>query len=429
MHATKNIKLTPLWTDQVSRSESLATQDIPKKVDVAIVGSGYTGLNAALELANSGASVAVLEQETIGWGASSRNGSMLTSGLKANSKSIKKWYGKELAKYFWDWSVNAVSYVEDIVRNNDIDCDFRNVGNLYLVSKPSHADEVKNYGEYIEDEFNYASTSWVPKQDIQNEIGSNEFHGGLLDSTGCRLHPAKYVFGLAQVVANKGVDLVEHAKVTNISGKRGDFNLVTNKGKLKAKEVLLATGGYTTPLVPKIRWGVFPVGSYIIVTEPLPKNLQNELSPNDRVFYDSRIFLNYFTMTPDGRFLLGGRTNLNPNLDLKKSAVILHQRMLEIFPQLEGIPLTHSWSGRLGVTYDQMPHVGIVNGIHYAYGYSGHGISIASRLGHEVGAMLGGTGPTSKYMDINHPKTIFARLDPLYLPFVAAYFKFMDKIS
>lgn len=348
MDATKNIKLTPLWTDQVSRSESLPTQDIPKNVDVAIVGSGYTGLNAALELANSGASVAVLEQETIGWGASSRNGSMLTSGLKANSKSIKKWYGKELAKYFWDWSVNAVSYVEDIVRNNDIDCDFRNVGNLYLVSKPSHADEVKNYGEYIEDEFNYASTSWVPKQDIQNEIGSNEFHGGLLDSTGCRLHPAKYVFGLAQVVANKGVDLVEHAKVTNISGKRGNFNLVTNKGKLKAKEVLLATGGYTTSLVPKIRRGVFPVGSYIIVTEPLPDKLQNELSPNDRVFYDSRIFLNYFTMTPDGRFLLGGRTNLNPNLDLKKSAVILHQRMLEIFPQLEGIPLTHSWSGRLG---------------------------------------------------------------------------------
>ena len=243
------------------------------------------------------------------------------------------------------------------------------------------------------------------------------------------MHPAKYVFGLAQVVATKGVDLVEHAKVTNISGKRGNFKLVTEKGELKAKEILLATGGYTTRLVPKVRWGVFPVGSYIIVTEPLTGNLREELNPNDRVFYDSRYFLNYFTMTADGRFLLGGRTSLNHNLSLQKSAVILRKRMLEIFPQLKDVSLTHSWSGKLGVTYDQMPHVGIVKGIHYAYGYSGHGISIASYLGQEVGAMLAGNGPRSKYMDISHPRTIFASLDPLYLPFVAAYFRLLDKVS
>jgi glycine/D-amino acid oxidase-like deaminating enzyme len=141
------------------------------------------------------------------------------------------------------------------------------------------------------------------------------------------------------------------------------------------------------------------------------------------------IFLNYFTMTTDGRFILGGRANLSPHLDLKKSAAILHDRMLQIFPQLRGSSLTHSWNGNLGVTYDQMPHIGIVNGIHYAYGYSGHGISIASKLGYEVGSMLAGITPTSKFMDIRHPQTIFASLDPLYLPFVAAYFKFRDKIS
>jgi glycine/D-amino acid oxidase-like deaminating enzyme len=429
MSAAENIKLTPLWTDQVTRPENLPTKELPNKVDVAIVGSGYTGLNAALALAEAGAKVAVLEQKTIGWGASSRNGSMLTSGLKAKSKKIKKWYGEELAKYFWDWSVDAVSYVENIVRENQIDCDFSKVGNVYLVSKPSHVDGVKSHGEYLNTQFGYSSTCWIPKEDIQDEIDSEEFHGGLLDSVGCRLHPAKYVFGLAQVVANKSVKLVEHAKVTDISGKRGDFKLVTEKGALNAKEVLLATGGYTTRLVPKARRGIFPVGSYIIVTEPLPEKLQRELIPNDRVFYDSKILLNYFTMTADGRFLLGGRTNLSPTLDLKKSAMILHKRMLEILPQLKGVSLTHSWSGRLGVTFDQMPHVGIANGIHYAYGYSGHGISIASYLGNEVGAMLAKTGPTSKYMDIHHPRTIFASLDPLYLPFVAAYFRLMDKIS
>jgi len=255
------------------------------------------------------------------------------------------------------------------------------------------------------------------------------FFGGLVDTVGSRIQPAKYVFGLAKVVEKKGVNLVENAKVTSITGKQGNFTVQSLRGSIKAKEVLMATGGYTTSLVPKIRRGIFPVGSYIVATEPLPEALQKEISPNDRVFYDSKIFLNYFTLTSDGRFLLGGRTNLSPNLDLKKSAEILRARMLEIFPQIKPYSITHSWNGKLGVTYDQMPHIGIANGIHYAYGYSGHGISIASLLGHDVGKMLAGIGQGSKFMDIRHPRTIFASLDPIYLPFVSAYFKVLDRLS
>ncbi|MDH5606393.1 MAG: FAD-binding oxidoreductase [Anaerolineae bacterium] len=424
-----NLKMLPLWTDQFPRPKDLPVGELPEKADVVIVGSGYTGLNAALALAEAGASVVVVEQNVIGWGASSRNGSMLTSGLKAKSKIIKKRYGAALADHFWRWSVDAIGYVGETVRKNKIDCDYKNVGNLYLASKASHAENVKAHGEYLNKEFGYATTRWIPKEEIHSEIGSDEFHGGLLDTTACRLQPAKYVFGLARAAAQKGAVLVENARVTGISGKRGGLKVTTEKGQISAKEVLMATGGYTTNLVPKVRWGIFPVGSYIIATEPLPDDLRRSLSPNDRVFYDSNIFLNYFTMTAEGRFMLGGRANLSPNLDLRKSAAILHGRMLQIFPQLKGIPLTHSWSGKLGISFDQMPHVGLANGVHYAYGYSGHGVSIASYLGNEVGAMMAGSGARSKYMDIKHPRTIFSSLDPLYLPFVSAYFKLLDKMS
>lgn len=229
MKTFDGINVTPLWTDQVKRPEALPTREIPKKVDVAIVGSGYTGLNATLTLTEAGANVVVLEQNTIGWGASSRNGSMLTSGLKAKSKNIVRWNGEKMAKFFWHWSEEAISHVQDVVNHNQIDCDFVNVGNVYLASKPSHADSVKAFGEYLDTNFGYSSTRWVAKKDLPDEIGSEKYYGGLVDSIGCRLQPAKHVFGLVQVVAKKGARLVEHAKVTAISRNRGNFKITTEK--------------------------------------------------------------------------------------------------------------------------------------------------------------------------------------------------------
>lgn len=423
------MKTIPLWTDQFPRPASLPVGPLPEKVDVAIIGSGYTGLNAALVLAGSGAQVTVLEQETIGWGASSRNGSMLTTGLKSPLTQVMRRYGLETARYFWKWSLDAIDHVERVITREGIACDFYRPGHAYLAYKPHHYDKIKAYAELLAQQFNYQGFQLVDPQDLQAEIGSQAYFGAMTEDCSGLLQPAKYVFGLAAAAARKGVGLVEKCQVTGISRRGCGFELHTSQGVLTAKEVLLATNGYTTNLAPRIRQGIFPVGSYIIVTEPLPVDLQAELSPKKRAFFDSKRFLNYFCLTPDGRMLFGGRTNLSTNLDLTVSADILHKQMLRVFPQLEGTPLTHSWTGKLGVSFDQMPHIGRVNGVYYAYGYSGHGVSIASYLGYEVGRLIAGLVSTSAFMDIPQPRFLLASLDKLYLPFVSAYFRLEDYFS
>ncbi|MEY4222098.1 MAG: hypothetical protein RL334_740, partial [Chloroflexota bacterium] len=209
----------------------------------------------------------------------------------------------------------------------------------------------------------------------------------------------------------------------------GGHALRTSRGPLRAREVLLATNGYTTALNLRARAGVFPVGSYIIVTEPLPAALQAELSPRGRMMYDSANFLIYFRLTPDGRMLFGGRNNLSITLDLHDSAQRLQERMLSVYPQLRGVPLTHSWTGKLGITFDLMPHIGRVNGVHYAYGYCGHGVSISSYLGREVGELLAGKRTSSAFLNIPHPRNPIAFFERLFLPFVAQWYRMQDALA
>ena len=237
------------------------------------------------------------------------------------------------------------------------------------------------------------------------------------------------MFGLAGAVAKQGAAIVENAEVSAIQGAQGKLSIKTSKGVVRAGKVLLATNGYTGSLYPRARRGIFPVGSYIVVTEPLRSDLQAELSPKGRMFYDSKYFLNYFRLTPDGRMLFGGRNNFSTNLDLQDSAAQLQKRLHVVFPQLRDVPITHSWTGRLGVTFDLMPHILHSKNVYVAYGYGGHGISIASYLGREVGELMADTRTESQFLSIDHPRYLFAPLDRLYLPFVARWYQMLDRLT
>ena len=421
---------TPLWINQFSKPDSLITSKSPNtETDVAIVGSGYTGICAARVLKKNGASVTVLDRNTIGWGASSRNGGMATPGLKQGIQKIYKMYGSELAHEFWNSSVDAIDLIDAIVNEHSIDCDWERNGHASLATKPSHAPRLKEYGSWLEKEFGH-SQRYIPKNQIRDEIGSDAYYGALTDDISGGLHPSKYVFGLATAVANLGVQLCENTEVTKIEkNDSNNFRLISSKGDIIAKKIIIATNGYTNRLVPKLKPLIFPVGSYIVVTEPLTKELQNIISPKKRMYYDSKWFLNYFRLTPDGRMLWGGRNDLSTDLDLDESAIILSKELYTIFPDLAGIPITNTWTGKLGITFDLMPHIGQTNGIYYAFGYGGHGLSIATYLGTEIGLLLSGKKDRSPFMEISHQTMFFYRDKPWFIPFAARYFRFLDWIS
>jgi len=421
---------TPLWTDQFPRPNNLATSHNPSSdTDIAIIGSGYTGLCAARILRKNGASVTIFDRNTVGWGASSRNGGMATPGLKQGIQKIYKMYGSKLAHEFWKASVDAIDLIEEIVDEHSIDCDWQRNGHASLATKPSHAPRLKQYGSWLEKKFGHVQ-NYIPKNQIRDEIGSDAYHGALTDEISGGLHASKYVYGLATTVSNLGVQLCEHTDVLDIEKNDSNyFRLITSAGDVRAKKVIVATNGYTDRLVPGLKPLIFPVGSYIVVTEPLSEDLQKIISPKKRMYYDSKWFLNYFRLTPDGRMLWGGRNDLSTDLDLDDSAKRLTRELYSILPDLRDIPITHTWTGKLGITFDLMPHIGEKNGIYYAFGYGGHGLSIATYLGTEIGLLLSGKKDRSPFMEISHQTMFFYRNRPWFIPFAARYFRFLDWVS
>ncbi len=424
------MKTTPFWPDDFPRPADLPVAEaLPETVDVAVVGGGYTGLSAARTLARHGASVAVLEQHTIGWGASSRNGGITGCGLKQGMPTIFKRYGEERARVFWQTSLDALDLIKELVNAEGVDCDWHQGGDLSVAYKPSHFEAMKARVTWHRKMLGHELVL-VPPGELQQEIGSPAYYGGVIDPHGAGLHPAKLVFGLARVAARYGAQLCENTPVHRIERTSSGYRLTTGRGVVLAKEVVLATNGYTGRLAPALRRLVIPAGSYSIVTEPLPVEVQHRISPKGRVFWDSKWFLNYFRLTPDGRLLWGGRNDLSTTLDLHASARILHRQMLRAFPYLEGYAVTHTWTGQLGIPFDLMPKVGrLENGVHYAVGFGGHGLHMALYTGREIARLLLGQISTSPFLEIPQRRYFFYRYKPWFMPLVASYYRLRDALS
>jgi len=386
------IKEKNYWLETVTVPPAPSAGDLPDHVDVAIVGAGYCGLSAARTLAKRGVNVAVLEAETFGWGASSRNGGMALTGMKLPVPTLIQRYGRETVRKMYAASLATIDCVEQIVREEKIECNFSRCGHLEVACKQSHFDGYQVSAVLVKREFNH-ELRIIPKSELRGEIGSDIYFGGMVDETSAGLNPARYLAGLALAAQRAGACLCDHTRVTSVGRERNNkFRMETSKGAITAREIILASGAYTTDATPALRKKIIPIGSYIMATEVLPSDLARELSPRNRMIYDSKHFLYYYRLTPDNRMLFGGRAAFFPETEntVRQSAEILRRGMIGVYPQLGDTKIEFVWGGTLDFTLDVMPHAGKIGDMYFAAGFAGHGVAAATWFGAKLAGLVCG---------------------------------------
>jgi glycine/D-amino acid oxidase-like deaminating enzyme len=412
------------------------SRPLPARVDVAVIGAGFTGLSAAHTLAKRGAKVAVFESETIGWGASSRNGGMVLTGMKLGVNRLISMYGRDLTRRMYAASLTTIDCVEHIIREEAIDCDFSRCGHLEVACKQKHFDDYARQAEVIAREFNH-KLRVVQKQELHAEIGSSIYHGGMVDEASAGVNPARYVAGLARAAMKAGAEIIEHTRVEGLQresqqGESG-WKISTSRGALWARDVFVATSGYTSRATPALQKKIIPIGSFIITTEVLPEALAHELSPRNRMIYDSKNYLYYYRLTPDRRMLFGGRAAFFPENDqtIRRSAEILRRGMIDVYPQLREAKVEYVWGGTLDFAFDIMPHAGQMDGMYYALGYAGHGVAMATYQGQKIAELIAGDKPENPFVGIPFPGVPLGLYNgrPWFLPFAGVWYKFLDWVS
>lgn len=420
------------WHTTVQMPDDSNLTPLPEKVDVAIIGGGYTGLSAARTLAKNGVKAAVLEANTIGWGASSRNGGMVLTGLKLGMRTVLKKHGRDIAKRLFQCSLDSIDTVEQIIKEENIDCGFARYGHLLATNKPKHYDALQDEVEFMQKEFNH-KVLLISRAEQHAEIGSTIYHGALLDEVSGGLNPAQYVAGLVGAAEKAGATLHARARVNKLGRSGRRFVLETERGLLNAESVFVATSGYTGHVTKNLQKKVIPIGSFIIATEKLSDDLIKELIPKGRMIFDYKHYLNYFRLW-DNRMIFGGRAAFFPETSntIQRSADILRREMIQVYPQLKNTKIEYVWGGTLDFAFDMMTHVGEVDGMYYSLGYAGHGVAMATYLGRTVAeAMLNGNIKEHPFASFSFPDAPLGLYNgfPWFLPFAGAWHKILDWIE
>lgn len=420
----------PYW-QACSLSSPTLSNSLPNNVDVAVIGSGYTGLHTALQTARGGRSTVVLEAGNPGEGCSTRNGGQISTSIKPSINALAAKFGIEKAKAIRQEGETALQWIEDFVLTESIECDFLRNGRYHAAHTSSQFETIaKQADELRQNEGVEAYT--VSKHEQRTELGSDVYHGGVVFPRHASLHPGKYHHGLLNTTLSAGAAVVPQCTALSIDriADSGDaqFNIKTSLGDLKARDVMIATNGYTGELTPWFQRRIIPIGSYIIATEPVDESLVDELFPTHRIASDTCRVVYYYRASPDRRrILFGGRVSANET-DPSISGPRLHQQMCRIFPQLQETKISHSWAGTVGYTFDTLAHTGIHEGMYYAMGYCGSGVSMASYLGMRSGQkIINNAAGTTALDNLPFPSRPLYKGKPWFLPSIVSWYQWRDK--
>jgi len=425
------IQQTCFWWVDAPAPKSYRNKPLPEKADVVVIGGGFTGTSAALRLAKGGAKVTLLEAETIGWGASSRNGGQALSCLHHTLTELIEQHGLERAREMFRASVRAADTVARIVTEEGIDCDYVRNGNIEAASKPRHFDRLKVEQETLARLADY-ETRLVPPEKVATELGTDSYHGLLVNERSAGLQPAKFVQGMALAADRAGAEVHEGTRVTGIeknathNGSR--FIVRTERGIVSAKEVLLAANAWVGGIVPQFRRRVFPAESYVIATEPLSDDLAHKLIPHRRVVYDTKNMVAYYTFSRENRMVWGGEGTA-AGLSAKRNIEILRRGMLRVFPELSEAAIDYFWGGTLGLTMDQTAHAGQVDGMWYSMCYVGHGVTLATYLGEQMANAILGLESFNPFDGLNIPRVPFYQGRAWFVNFGKTWYRLLDMFS
>ncbi len=429
------MKYKSYWLDSATPFADAQPGPVTGKVDVAVIGGGFTGLNAARKLAREGVSVALLEGAYIGAGGSGRNGGHLNNGMAHGYGEAKAHFGAERAQALYKAYDRSIDMIEDVIAEEHIACDFRRSGKLKLASKPSHVAGLRAGFELVHKEVD-RDTRWLEKDALAKEIGSDSFHGAMLYGKSAMMHMGRYVNGLATATHRHGALVWEGAPVTDRRRNGSGWALATPKGTIQADRVIAATGAYSGTFAKKplayFRRRIISVGSFIIATRPLSETEIANTMPGNRTCVTSMNIGNYFRLSPDNRLIFGGRARFSAVSDQQsdaRSGQVLRGAMTEIFPHLADVQIDYCWGGLVGMTKDRFPRAGEAGGMFYGMGYSGHGAQMSTLIGQALADMAMGRSDTNPLAGLDWPAIPLHGGKPWFLPLVGLWFGLKDRLS
>lgn len=421
-----------LWSATAAPLRELPPLKGDTQADVAIIGAGYTGLSAAHHLAESGLAPIVLEANRPGWGASGRNGGVITAKFRVSFPAIAAAHGKPMAKRMYDIAIEATEIVSELVEAYGIEAArLTRSGQV----KAAHNHETLAYAvkeaEWLRAELGDATMSVLDAEGVRAETGSSGFVGGVLNAGSGGIHPLNYLHGLAEGVAARGIPIHAGTPALRLRRERDGVLIETPGGTVRARQAIIATNSYSdlTPATCDYQSTLIPFRSAIIATEPLSPDLAASVMPTRRTYTETKRMMRWFRMVDD-RVVFGGRGAFGKT-DSPAAFRALHKAMLGIFPQLADVPLAYRWSGLVAMTLDSVPHVGPVDDrVMVALGYNGAGVAMSSLMGRYLAAFARGERPDVGLLDARRMRRVpFYPLREPAVRLVAGWYQFLDAIG